>query len=490
MPHFAIAILRMSINFIANFAQGSISEPQLESIQSLSLMNMSANRMKKQFALLATAILSALAVTSSTVHATDPLSKVANLPLWQSAETSPQSPRGGILQIGDDLWFMTYSGGEYSIGAISSYNLVTQQFTTQYSFGWPNPEDPYTIRHDGNNPWKSSLFLGDDGKIYYTTMYGGVSNTGTSNGGAIGVFDPVTGTAEVAWSGGSTGTQPRILYNEPAYINRGSGVENFYFVTYAGGSAGSGSVGWGTVQKATLTNGVLNSTETLADLWTDTNARQSQAGMLLVGDKIYYTTASAAGGASPTLQMIDTITDQITILSNSWTTGGNNGGWNTPLYDEVRNAIYSVALSGGILKWDINTDTQSILPNSDDGGASNFADPILLNDVIYYVKQSNGGSVWAYNLEYELLMKIADLSDYGGNASSQSGSMSLVYEDGLPMLYFLTAGSDGNNFGALFRLDPSLVVFVPEPSSLWLLMGAGLFALRHKRKKQRAKTLS
>jgi len=405
------------------------------------------------------------------------LTKVANLPLWNGdAIYTPQSPRGGILQLGDELWFMTYSGGLHSVGAIASYDMVTQDFTTQYSFGLPDPMNPWTARHDGNNPWKSTLIEAQDGTLYYTTTWGGVSNTGLTNGGAIGIFDPVSGTASVVWSGGTAGNEPRTLYNEPVYLRQGT-QDVFYFSTFAGGSAGSGSAGWGTVQKVVVENGVLISSVEVSDLWADSGARQPQGGLVLVGDKIYFTTASAAGGAVPTLQMVDTATDMVTVLSDTFTTGGNNGGWNTPIYDPAREAIYSVALSGGILKWDINTSLQSILPNSADGGAGNFSDPILFGDSIYYVKQgtnvaTNGGSIWRYDLQEEELIKLFDLQDYGAAAASQSGSLSLVWENGQEVLYFLTAASDGSNFGALFRLEIQALP-IPEPSAAWLLMAAG-----------------
>lgn len=414
------------------------------------------------------------------------LTKVADLPNVGILAQSPESPRGGLLQVGNDLWFTTFAGGENSIGAIVSYSLETGQFTTQHSFGLPNPSEPTQARYDGFSPWKTTLTMGNDGRVYYATQYGGASWTNGNNGGAIGSFDPATIATtgvKAVWSGAVASNQPRNLaYTSPIYVPNSGGGASIYFNTYAGGSSD-----WGTVQRVTLDASGNPTGSTQITQLTGANGRQSQGGLLLVNDKIYYTTASTAGGAAATLQVLDTTTDSVSILSTTWVTSGSNGGWNTPLYDIERNSIYTVALSGGIMKFDLTdglANPQSLLPNSNDGGAGNFADPIIFGDSIYYVKQAvgnastatYGGQIWRYDLDSEYIELLYNLKDYDGVSSNQSGSFSVVVEDGKEVLYFLTASDRTTGttdaFGALYRLE---VVAVPEPSVVGLiLLGLGL----------------
>lgn len=425
------------------------------------------------------------------------LTKVADLPTAGSggAVTSPQSPRGGILQVGNELWFTTFGGGENSVGAIVSYDLENGTFATEHSFGLPNPGQPTQARYDGYQPMKTTLTMGDDGRIYYAAQYGGASWTTGNNGGAIGSFDPATvqsSGVNVVWSGAVATNQPRNLgYTSPIYVPVTGGGASVYFNTYAGGNSD-----WGTVQKLSLDaggnpTGVSQVIQLTGSNSTPNTGRQSQGGLLLVEDKIYYSTASSAGGALPTLQVLDTTTDQVTVLSTTWTTGGNNGAWSTPIYDSERNAIYSLALTGGILKWDLTTgvlDPQSLLPNSSDGATGNFADPILFGDSIYYVKQSSGsgansgGQIWRYDLDDENIELLYNLNAYGGTASSQSGTFSVVTENGQDVLYFLTAADTvGSNFGALYRLE---ITVVPEPGTAGLLALASLLVFRRSRRER------
>lgn len=430
---------------------------------------------------------------------TTSLTKVADLPISGSdgAITSPQSPRGGILQIGNELWFTTYGGGENSVGAIVSYSLETGTFTTQHSFGLPNPDDLTQTRYDGYQPWKTTLTLGDDGLVYYAAQYGGASWTGESNGGAIGSFDPSTVQTtgvNVVWSGQVASNQPRNLgYTSPIYVAQAGGGASVYFTTYAGGTSD-----WGTIQKVSLdasgnTTGVTQITQFTAGNSSPNSGRQPQGGMVQVGEKIYYTTASTASGSAATLQVLDTTTDTVSVLSTTWTirTKVDNGAWSTPIYDSERNAIYSLALSGGILKWDLTTgvvDPQSLLPNSADGAAGNFADPILFGDSIYYVKQNagsgdnSGGQIWRYDLDSEYIELLYNLKDFGGKASSQSGTLSVVLEEGKEVLYFLTASDTvGTDLGALYRLE---ITVVPEPSVIGLLIAGAVATVLVRRFRQ------
>jgi uncharacterized repeat protein (TIGR03803 family) len=460
------------------------------------------------------AALAALLVTGPSMHAevvTTTLIRVADLPGTDGA--SPKVPRGGILQVGNDLWFMTADGGSYTLpGAIVTYNLTSHAFTTQYSFGVANPADITTTRYDGFDPAKTTLFQAPNGTMYYSTSFGGQSTTSAdgNNGGVIGSFNPATVSSvgvKPLWSGAivPTTSPNNLTYATPIYIPTATGGY-VYFNTYQGGSAGN----YGTVQRMTLdTNGDVvlvggKTSETIID-FIGTNGKQAQGGMLLADGKIYIATSSVAGATAPyttlnpVLQRIDAQTGAVEILSTNWTTGGASLAYSKPIYDPVRHAIYSVTLGGtaaqgigGILKWDLQSSgplAQSFLPNSRDLASGNFADPILFGNSLYYVKQSSGsgdlsgGQIWRYDLETFGLSLVANIKDQLGVASSQSGSLSKVTENGVESLYFLTASDTnlavGSNNGALFKLA---ITAAPEPGSLTLLaMGLGLFGMRRKR---------
>jgi hypothetical protein len=427
------------------------------------------------------------------------LTKVADLPLVGSgpyaASETPQSPRGGILQIGDELWFTTYSGGAYTVGTISTYNLVTGVFDTKHSFGLLDPSNPSTARHDGYNPFKTRLELGTDGRVYYSTQFGGANwNGGTNgtsnNGGAVGSFDPATvktSGVTVHWNAGSASPAPRTIMNGAIYVSRSAGAASLYAITNSGGGADA----YGSIQKIDLDSSGNTSTVTQLTAFTTTNGRLPQGGLLLVDDKIYYSTTASAGGANFTLQSIDINTNQVAVLYDDWDSLGVSAsgfGYNTPVYDPLREALYVVSLRDGIYKWDLETSTASRLPNSgsggsnSDGGANNFADPILFGDSIYYITQTSNGSIYRYDLDLQQVFKLYDLPEYGGRASNQSGTLSIVVEDGREYLYFLTAASDAatNNFGSLFKLE---ITPVPEPSTIAFLVAAGTLLTLGKRKR-------
>jgi hypothetical protein len=415
------------------------------------------------------------------------LTKVADMPSFFSttdpleAPKNPSSPRGGILQMGDEIWFTTYEGGVNKVGSIVSYNLTSNSYALEYSFGLSDPNNPATARMDGVNPWKTTLTLGSDGRVYYAAYTGGATAATAGNGGAIGSFNPSTvGSVgvNVHWSGDTTGTNLRNLaYASPIYVERAGGAKDIYTLTNGGGTGG-----WGGVEKISLDAAGSTVSTMVITNFTGPNGRQVQGGAVQVEGKVYFASGSTASGANATLSVLDTTTDVVTVLSTSFrpnTTVNNNGVWSTPIYDEDANALYGVGLKGGIVKWDITTGVQSVLANSFDGGVgNNFADPILFGESIYYIKQTGSGQIWRYDMGSESISMLYDLSAFGVTAgANQSGTFDIVVEDGREYLYFLTSGGGTNNTGALMRLE---VTVVPEPGSVALVLG-GLAAIVSRR---------
>lgn len=459
----------------------------------------------KLFSLLAASFIGFLPTAHSDTVSTT-LTKLADLPNSGSnpSVTSPQDPRGGMLQIGDQLWFTTFAGGENSVGAIVSYDIGGNFFTTRYSFGLPNPNSTGNVRTDGFSPWRTTLVQDPrTGLVYYAAGLGGAAYTsglGTgSNGGAIGVFNTATVQNQgvnVLWSGGvGTGLPRNLYYTSPILIPKSDGGSSIYINTYAGGASD-----FGTIQKLTVSAPVYDQSGNMtspgqvtavtqvqaftSSTSTPNTGRQPQENMLLANGKIYITTGSTTSGAAATLQELDPATDTVTVLSTTWNTGSNAGGWNKPVYDPRTNSLYTVTLNQGVLKFNLSTGIQETLFTAT-GGSVAYGDPVLFGDSLYYMRQSTtvsgvatGGQIWRFDLQLNTSELLYSLANYGGRDSVPSGSLFVGTHNGTQALYFTTnQDTVGENYGALYRLD-----VVPEPASVGLLLaGVAVWSSRRRR---------
>lgn len=418
---------------------------------------------------------------------TTEFSKVADMPAVGSGPTYPGlNARSGILQIDNELWFTTVEGGNYpGMGSISAYDMISGQFSVKYSFGLPNPSDPTSARKDGYMSYATPV-LGQgmySGQIIYATRYGGANwfNTGatnSNNGGAVGVFNPATGTSTVLWSGDNdqTNTQlPSQVHSSPVYVNNTSG-QYLYFLTNQGGNlAATGTTTRGSIVKLDLSTNTPTVVSTFSGSHfsgrpqTMPGQLPQGGGPVLVDDKIYF----GSTGTS-TLNVLNTVTDQVTTWAGP--AGKTAGLFTTPIVDASRDAIYAVSLNQGIYKWDINTGMATTLANSTWTGTVQGSG-ILFQDSIFFVTQGtseNGVSnLYRYDLIQEQIYLEYNLGAIAlsGFTSNQSGTFSVVNENGVDVLYFLTYAGGANNTGTLLRLE---VTAVPEPSSLVLLASAGL----------------
>jgi uncharacterized repeat protein (TIGR03803 family) len=189
-------------------------------------------------------------------------------PFYKAADGS--YPKGaqpeGTLVMGNDgyLYGTTVWGGAYTYG--TAFKVTGPgEITTFASFPlYPGPNEPY----DG-------LTLGQDGKFYGTTMYGGIGDNGTA-------FQlSMTGTLVVlARFRGPDGSRPKASLTQ--------GKDGcFYGTTTAGGSSGSG-----TVFRVT-SDGVL----TCMVSFTGPDGANPRAKLALVSDGNFYGTTSAGGNS-------------------------------------------------------------------------------------------------------------------------------------------------------------------------------------------------
>lgn len=423
---------------------------------------------------------------------TTEFSKVADLPALGSGPTYPGiNSRSGLLQIGDELWFTTVLGGNYpDFGTISAFDMSTGQFSTKYSFGLPNPNDPTSARKDGYSAFATPV-LGQgtyEGQIFYSTRYGGADwfNTGaqqSNNGGAVGVFNPVTGTSTVLWSGDNEQApltyKPTNAYSSPVYVQNQSG-EYLYFLANGGGDISvTGTTPQGSLVRINLSNNAATTVASFVRPADYTGAPGTMpgrlpqgAGILQVEEKLYFATTG-----NTSLQVYDTATNTLSVLDGP--VSKTAGIYGTPIYDSERGAIYAISLNSGIYKWDINTGVSETLENSFLTGSglpgNAQASGVLFSDSIFYVTFATTETANSYIYRYDLINEqIYLLYNLGvipdsGNTDSQSGIFNIVNENGREVLYFLTYEGGVNGTGTLLKLD---VTAVPEPSTAILLAGA------------------
>ncbi len=409
---------------------------------------------------------------------------------FSAALTDPAKPNTTTpIQIGGKLWFTTDKGGSDDRGTLATFDLTTNQISTVLSLG----SNEYS-------PMGSFTQVGD--LLYYTTTRGGTGDKGT-----ISVWNTQTSTSSVLWNSPTStpNSNPNVPGNELAYINNGSGAF-LYFTTKNGGTgnAGSGTAN-GTVQKLNL----ATNTVTQVHAFADATGRQPFSGLTTVGTKVYFTTFVGGGSAgtgypngSGTLQVLDTTTDQVTVLKALPAGDGSYAlGATTPVYDAQRNAIYVVsngtaAQPGGLLKFDLDHnewiglwELQAADPITGlfNEGKFIYSDPLLHGDSLYFVTNSGGanggGTINQFDLltnEKTVLFNLGNdpISGIDWGKTTRAG-LTVVNEGGIDYIYVMTNVGGGNNLGTVLRFE-----VVPEPgviSLVGLALGVGLVFVRRRK---------
>jgi uncharacterized repeat protein (TIGR03803 family) len=220
---------------------------------------------------------------------------------------------GGVAYAGGTLYGTTTSGGTSEHGTVFSITLSGKE-TVLYSFAGGS---------DGDYPQAGLLDVG--GTLYGTSLYGGV--TGCAAGCGT-VFSITTSGAEnvvYRFQGGSDGEYPLA-----GLINVGG---TLYGTTDAGGLAGCGNNGCGTVYKVTTsgTHGVLHEFTGGSDGALPTSRLSNVNGML-------YGTATG-GGAYRDGAIFSMTTSGTENVVYSFT-GGTDGGLPEDLTNDANGILY------------------------------------------------------------------------------------------------------------------------------------------------------
>lgn len=98
----------------------------------------------------------------------------------ESGEPTGETPRGGLIKIGDSLFCTTSSGGTNNMGTIVRFNLTSNEVTYTHQFDGAAT---------GRMPYEGFTKVGD---AYYFTTFAGGTNTGTGFGNGAGTLGKLT----------------------------------------------------------------------------------------------------------------------------------------------------------------------------------------------------------------------------------------------------------------------------------------------------------
>ena len=252
-------------------------------------------------------------------------------------------PHSTPIQIGDDLWFTTSSGGIVSgtnttFGTIVKYNLTSNTLTNVLSL------DSYNY---GRQPLGSGLTkVGDD--YYYLTYSGGtniVSGSTPTGAGVLGKLSfgssnqPVI-TKVIDLPGGALAFPPGDVVAD--------GTNALYFTT-VGGNANPGAIAKFDVQTRTLTS-LFTFKTNAADV--AAYGKQPYGTPVLYNNELYYTTLSGGSIGKGVLAKLNLANNTVTKLADFEQAGGLALGA-SPQYNGA--TLYTNPVSGRICTyWAIN----------------------------------------------------------------------------------------------------------------------------------------
>ena len=206
-----------------------------------------------------------------------------------------------------------------------------------YAFGASPPAAADTVLHnsctatctsDGWQP-EASLMLGSNGRLYGTAEMGGTYGKGT-----VFWIKPNGAGYATRYSFGATGDG---AYPVAGLLQYGTLV---YGTTYEGGQYGYGTV-------FCMKSSVTAEFNKYSFGSTTTDGTYPQAGLTLVGNWLYGTTAHGGTNGAGTVFRINTKCGQEQVLYNF--AGGTDGGFpsGTLFYDSVNNLLYGTTQIGG-----------------------------------------------------------------------------------------------------------------------------------------------
>jgi len=354
-------------------------------------------------------------------------------------------PHGNLMQASDGkLYGMTGIGGNYGNGVIFSYNLSSSSFSKLYDFdstsgGWP----------------EGTLLQASDGKLYGTTIFGGVNNEGV-----IFSFNLATSTytKEIDFNG-KNGAHPQNNLIEGA-------DGKLYGMTSEGGSKNNDGVIFS----------FAPSTSTYIKLYNfnDTNGTHPEGSLIQAADgKLYGMTAYGGSNNYGVIFSFDPFSSTYTKLYGFNGTKGAQP-WGSllqasdgKLYGMTsRGGINDYGLSGGVIfSYDVSTATYNKLKsfntnqdgNTLNGGICKASDGNLYGTTTYG-GSNNYGVIFSYNPATNVFSKLKDFS--GKDGANPQGNL-IQASDGKLYGMTLQGGNDQHYYGTgvIFSFDPATATY-------------------------------
>ena len=355
-------------------------------------------------------------------------------------------PHAALTAAGGGLFYGTTSEG----GGGDSNQGTVYQFDSNFNSSIGSGDTSITLKGrfdgaNGANPYAALTI--DNGKIYGTTRYGGQNNQG-----AVYEFDPNVASVDqsITLKGSFDGANGAIPH--AALTPAGTGT-TYYGTTYFEGSNGFGGVYEFNPSQPAAT------AITLKDSFTGGNGANPLAGLIAVGNGIFYGTASQGGANDQgAVYEFNANTASISLKASLADSNGANpvGG----LADAGQGLFYGVTSQGGAFGqgavYEYNANSASISLKASLTG-SNGTNPLGgLADAgngIFYGTASQGGtdgqgSVYAFN---------SKLSNYYGPTGSPSQLSALAISSALntgAQVTVDTTNPSGDQQGTISVLAP------------------------------------
>lgn len=324
-------------------------------------------------------------------------------------------PKGRLVPVGTNYWFLTENGGVFGFGGAFSFDPVANTQTEISSLGL-----------DANTPYGS--FTIADGKAWFTTTRGGAGDKGAlsyidtnSPGAPTSVFSfPNNNNAPgQANCGDSPRCTPLLIGNE------------LWMLSSLGGSNSGGAL-----IKYNLTNGVMTSVHH----FTLNNGRLPFGSLVKQGDAYYFTTHEGGTNVGSGFPNGAGTMSRLTFdgLGNPIVTKlidmpiGITGFPDGDVCSVGTNHLYFVANGntanpGSLIRYDIANNTWSNMfsfssaTKTNLGASPNAATPVHVEGNLYFATMNGGtsdrGALLKFSIAENTMTKIANFIG-GGNAES------------------------------------------------------------------------
>jgi uncharacterized repeat protein (TIGR03803 family) len=347
------------------------------------------------------------------------------------------SPNGLVKASNGKLYGTTLNGGMDELGTLFEYDVPTNMLVTKVTFnGSGNGFSPY-----------GDLILAANGKLYGVTQWGGTHNLGT-----LYEYDPATNTfvSKIAFSG-TNGSAPK-----GALLQTKNG--NLYGVTNAGGANDMGTIFEYVIASNTLTTKLSFGDSVVTGIY-------PYGGLELANDSLLYGTTSSGTGTgtngilykfNPANAAFTKILDFDPVTNGAVPYGSLKKASNGLLYGMTSQG--GTTTNGTLFEFNTTTSAFNKLVDFDPiKGRTPYSTIMQASNGKLYAATSTGGKadrgvVFEYTITSHTFKKIAELEG-GIDGEAPRGTWMLAANGKL----YGTAAFDGaKGSGVLIECDPAI----------------------------------